>query len=123
VETKDYYRILGVRPDASGEEIKKTYRELAFKYHPDRNKGDRESEERLKEITQAYHVVGNEERRRRYDLLARRPVENMTFHQAGLDEELMDLLWRLTRMGGGLGCAGGCRGRGFGKRGCGRRRW
>jgi len=123
VETKEYYHILGVRPDASAEEIKKSYRELALKYHPDRNNGDPQCEERLKEITQAYHVVGNEERRRRYDLLARRPVENMTFYHAGLDEDLMDLLWRLTRMGGGFRREGGCRGRGFGKKGCGRWRW
>lgn len=118
--TQDYYRVLGLRPDASAEAIKKTYRELAVRYHPDRNGGDRESEERLKEINQAYHVLGNEERRRRYDLMSGGPFENRVFDQNGLDEDLINLLWRFSRMGSGTGWTGGCRGRGFGKRGCGR---
>ena len=117
--TPDYYRVLGVKPDASAVEIKKTYRDLAFKYHPDRNNGDPEREERLKEITQAYHVLGHEERRRHYDLLYRRPFESVTFRQGDLDDDLIDLLWRFSQMAG-RGWPGGCRGRGFGKGGCGR---
>jgi curved DNA-binding protein CbpA len=120
VATEDYYGVLGLRSDASAEEIKKIYRELAVKYHPDRNGGDRGSEERLKEINQAYHVLGNEERRRRYDLLSRGPFENKIFHRNGLDDDLINLLWRFSRMGAGAGWDGGCRGRGLGRRGCGR---
>jgi curved DNA-binding protein CbpA len=112
---EDYYRVLGLKADASAKEIKDVYRQLAVKYHPDLNGGDSESEERLKEINQAYHVLGNEERRRRYDLLSRGPFENRMFHQNGMDDDLINLLWRFSQMGAG----GGCRGRGFG-RGCGR---
>lgn len=65
---KDYYSILGVSRDADQEEIKRAYRRLARRYHPDVNKGDREAEERFKEITEAYEVLGDEEKRRRYDL-------------------------------------------------------
>ncbi len=117
--TEDYYGVLGLRPDASAEEIKKIYRELALRYHPDRNGGDPEREERLKEINQAYHVLGNEERRRRYDLLSEGPFENRMFHYDVMDDDLINLLWRFSQMGNGAGCGGGCRGRGFG-RGCGR---
>jgi DnaJ-class molecular chaperone len=65
--TKDYYEILGVRRDASSEEIKKAYRKLARKYHPDVNPGDAESEERFKEISEAYHVLIDPEARKKYD--------------------------------------------------------
>jgi molecular chaperone DnaJ len=61
---KDYYKILGVSQDASHEEIKKTFRELAHKYHPDKTGGD---EARFKEINEAYQVLGNAEKRKQYD--------------------------------------------------------
>jgi curved DNA-binding protein len=64
---KDYYGVLGVATDASPEDIKKTYRKLARKHHPDVNPGDAEAEERFKEIAEAYHVVGDTERRAAYD--------------------------------------------------------
>lgn len=65
---KDYYTILGVRKDATLEEIKKAYRRLALKYHPDRNKGDKEAEERFKEINEAYAVLSDPQKRRNYDM-------------------------------------------------------
>lgn len=64
---KDYYEVLGVSRDASEEEIKKAYRRLALKYHPDRNPGDRTAEERFKEASEAYQVLSDPERRSRYD--------------------------------------------------------
>lgn len=65
---KDYYKILGVSRDASEDEIKKAYRRLALKYHPDKNKGNKEVEERFKEINEAYAVLSDPEKRKQYDM-------------------------------------------------------
>lgn len=64
---RDYYEILGVKKDATPEEIKKTYRKLALKYHPDRNSSDGDAEKKFKEINEAYQVLSNTEKRARYD--------------------------------------------------------
>ena len=64
---KDYYKVLAVSKDASSDDIKKSYRKLARKYHPDANKGDSASEERFKEISEAYNVLSDEKRRKEYD--------------------------------------------------------
>jgi curved DNA-binding protein len=64
---KDYYHILGVAKNASDEEIKKAYRKLAMKYHPDRNPNKKEAEERFKEINEAYAVLSDKEKRKQYD--------------------------------------------------------
>ncbi|MBU2649935.1 MAG: J domain-containing protein [Bacteroidetes bacterium] len=69
MEYKDYYRILGVGKDASQDEIKKAYRKLALKYHPDKNQGNQASEEKFKEISEAYEVLGKPENRKKYDEL------------------------------------------------------
>jgi DnaJ-class molecular chaperone len=69
---KEYYRILGVEDDASQAAIKEAYRKLAFKYHPDRNKGDPAATEKMKEINEAYAVLANADKRREYDLLRSR---------------------------------------------------
>jgi len=66
--TRDYYEILGVSRDADEDTIKKSYRKRAFKYHPDRNPGDKEAEERFKEAAEAYEVLRDMEKRRTYDL-------------------------------------------------------
>ena len=64
---RDYYEVLGVKKDASAEEIKKAYRKNAMKYHPDRNPGDKTAEEKFKEIGEAYEVLSDETKRQRYD--------------------------------------------------------
>ena len=88
---RDYYEVLGIQKDASPEEIKKAYRKAALKYHPDRNPGDKEAEEKFKEVGEAYEVLSDEEKRQRYD----------QFGFAGVD----------PNFGGG---AGGAYGGGFG---------
>ena len=64
---RDYYEVLGVKKDATAEEIKKAYRKSAMKYHPDRNPGNKEAEEKFKEVGEAYEVLSDETKRQRYD--------------------------------------------------------
>ena len=64
---RDYYEILGVSKSASDEEIKKAYRKKAIQFHPDKNPGDKEAEEKFKEAAEAYEVLSNSEKRQRYD--------------------------------------------------------
>jgi curved DNA-binding protein len=69
MEYKDYYKVLGIEKNASQDEIKKAYRKLAMKHHPDHNPGDKNAEEKFKDINEAYQVLGDEEQRARYDQL------------------------------------------------------
>jgi curved DNA-binding protein len=69
MEFKDYYKILGVEKNATKDDIKKAYRRLAKKYHPDKNPGDKASEEKFKEVTEANEVLSDTEKRKKYDQL------------------------------------------------------
>ena len=64
---RDYYEVLGVIKSASAEDIKKAYRKLALKYHPDRNKGNKDAETKFKEASEAYHVLSDKQRKSNYD--------------------------------------------------------
>ena len=64
---KDYYEVLGVAKNENAKEIKQAYRKLAIKYHPDRNEGDENAEDKFKEAAEAYEVLSNQEKRSRYD--------------------------------------------------------
>lgn len=64
---KDYYKILGVSEGASADDVKKAYRQLAKKYHPDANPGNKTAEERFKEVSEAYYVLSDQKKRREYD--------------------------------------------------------
>jgi curved DNA-binding protein len=80
---KDYYKILGVNKNASEGEIKKAFRKLAMKYHPDQNKGDKAAEERFKELNEAYAVLSDKEKRKQYDMFG---AEG--FHQRFSQEDI-----------------------------------
>lgn len=73
---KDYYKILGVPKTASAEEIKKAYRKLAMKYHPDHNKDDKNAESRFKDVSEAYAVLSDKEKRRQYDTFGSEGFQN-----------------------------------------------
>ena len=67
VAKRDYYEVLGVSKTASDDEIKRAYKKMAIKYHPDRNPGDKEAEEKFKEAAEAYDVLRDPQKRQRYD--------------------------------------------------------
>jgi curved DNA-binding protein len=69
MEYKDYYKILGVTKSSSQDEIKKAYKQLAKKYHPDKNRDNKSAEDKFKDISEAYEVIGNEKNRKKYDQL------------------------------------------------------
>jgi len=79
---EDYYSVLGVKKDASAVEIKKAYRRLAVKYHPDKNPNDKKAEETFKKISEAYYSLGDEARRKEYDNLCRAGAYTGNFSSA-----------------------------------------
>src|SRR3984885_2458331 len=104
-ERPDYYKVLGVGKGASDEEIKKAYRKLARKYHPDRNAGDKKAEERFKEISQAHDVLSDPDKRKAYDR-GSGPFGSFTggnFDPSSFSGGFGDILSGLFGRGGGRG--------------------
>ena len=74
-EKRDYYEVLGVGSNASADEIKKAYRKLAIKYHPDKNPGDKQAEEKFKEAAEAYSILSDPDKKAKYDQFGHAGVE------------------------------------------------
>ena len=98
---RDYYEVLGVQKNASAEEIKKAYRKLAVKYHPDKNPGNKEAEEKFKEAAEAYSVLSDETKKARYDQFGHAGVDGAGPDFSGGFGNLNDILNDL--FGGGFG--------------------
>lgn len=114
---KDYYEILGVSKNASDDEIKKAYRKLAVKYHPDKNPGNKEAEDKFKEISEAHEVLSDKQKRARYDQFGHAGVggnagmggnpfqsggfQNFNFDFGGGGGGLDDILGSIFGFGGG----------------------
>ncbi|AQT70251.1 Heat shock protein J [Anaerohalosphaera lusitana] len=77
---RDYYDVLGVKKDASADDIKRAYRRLAMKYHPDKNPDDKQAEEKFKECAEAYEVLSNPEKRQRYDQFGHEGLRGTGMH-------------------------------------------
>jgi len=130
---KDYYKILGVARDATADQLKKAYRKLALKYHPDKNRGQAGAEAKFKEIGEAYEVLSDEKKRRIYDQVGEEGLKNgvganpdgpspsgTSFHYTYTDpNETFAKFFGSTGMGGGAGLDGlfGAGGFGFGNTG------
>ena len=116
-EERDYYKILGVDKSASADEIKKAYKKVAIKYHPDRNPGDKEAEKKFKQAAEAYQVLSDPEKRARYDQFGAAGVDGAGGFGGG-GFEGMDLGDIFAQFGnifgdmgfGGFGGGGGRRG-------------
>ena len=83
---KDYYEILGVPKSASKDDLKKAYRKLAMQYHPDKNPGDKESEEKFKEAAEAYEILNNDDKRAKYDRFGHDGVRGSQFGSQGFSD-------------------------------------
>ena len=124
---RDYYEILGVSRDAKADEIKRAYRKMAMQYHPDRNPGDKTAEEKFKEAAEAYEVLGDEQKRRRFDQFGHAGVDGMGHAGGGFSsmEDIFSAFGDIFGGGGGggsifdsfFGGGGGGRGRGGGRQG------
>ncbi|HYN06033.1 MAG TPA: molecular chaperone DnaJ [Vicinamibacterales bacterium] len=106
---RDYYEVLGVTRSSAEQDIKSAYRKLALKYHPDRNPGDKQAEEQFKEAAEAYSVLGDAEKRARYDRFGYAGVSAGVDGGAGFNPDIFadfsDILGDFFGFGGGFGGA------------------
>lgn len=106
MEEFDYYEILELQRNASGDEIKKAYRKMALKYHPDRNPDDKEAEEMFKKVNEAYQILSDKEKRQIYDTYGKKGLESSGFGFGDMEGSIFDIFNSV--FGGGFG--------GFGQR-------
>ncbi len=116
MEKRDYYEVLGVNKNATQAEIKAAYKKLAIKYHPDRNPGNKEAEEKFKEAAEAYDVLRDEQKKARYDQFGHAGLNGASgFNAGGMDmDDIFSMFGDIFggRMGGGFsGFSGGGRSR------------
>lgn len=108
---RDYYEVLGVSRDAASDEIKKCYKKLALKYHPDRNQGDDAAVEKFKEAAEAYEVLSNDEKRASYNRFGHKGVQGAAGRGGGAAfndiNDIFDVFGDLFGMGGGRRRGGG----------------
>lgn len=112
---RDFYEVLGVGRDAGGEEIKRAYRKLAAKYHPDRNPGDQAAIDKFKEASEAFDILSNDEKRARYDRFGHAGVEGAAGRGGGGFQDVDDIFEAFGGIFGDL-FGGGGRRRGGGSR-------
>ena len=96
---RDYYEVLGVSKDIDGKELKKAYRKKAMKYHPDRNPGDAEAEEKFKELSEAYEVLSDADKRAAYDRYGHEAVDGSaggSVDKAGADFSISSVTCLVT---------------------------
>ncbi|HWW60583.1 MAG TPA: DnaJ domain-containing protein, partial [Thermoanaerobaculia bacterium] len=105
-EKRDYYDVLGVARESGLDDIKKAYRKLAIKYHPDKNPGDVEAEEKFKEANEAYGVLSDEEKRARYDRFGHAGTAGMGGFDPNQFADFGDILGDLFGLGDFFGTRG-----------------
>lgn len=113
---RDYYEVLGVSKSASSDEIKKAYRKLAIKYHPDKNPDNPEAEEKFKEAAEAYEVLSNQDKRQRYDQFGHQGVSGNGGYGGGMNMDDIFSQFGDIFGGGGFGSFFGGAGGGGGRR-------
>ena len=113
---RDYYEVLGVSRDADGDEIKKAYKKLALKYHPDRNQGDEDAVDKFKEAAEAYEVLASDEKRARYNRFGHQGVQGAGGRAGGGFNDINDIFDVFGDLFDGFGMGGGGRRRGGGRR-------
>ncbi len=106
-EKRDYYEVLGVAKNATADEIKKAYRKKAIQYHPDKNPGDKEAEEKFKEAAEAYDVLSNDDKRARYDRFGHQGVGGAAGGGYGGGMSMDDIMSQLNDLFGGGFSQGG----------------